>query len=427
MKIKGYIADVPYSFSFYKEMQPVWLTTIAMFQGYTAPNVNKEFRYCELGCGLGINLIVAAICHPKSWFVGIDVNHEHIKKAKELATKLSLTNIEFIEMDFQKFVELNEVKFDFIVCHGIWSWISKETQSTILNCVSNHLDRKGIFYLHYMCHPGASKMQSIQKMLHNTAKLSSGSSVEQMNVAIAKLKQLLSAGMFHDSPAFEKHLKKLTTRELNYLAHDFLSDHWEPQHSSDIHEQMSKYKMSYIGSANVFDNVDELSIPGNIQAVLDKISNNSFDEQIKDLAREQHQRMDLFQYNHSPLSVKVNNQMVKEFSFFSVNSDYGNGRCFHTKIGEINAPMDYVKPFLSLGENVVTVSEIAKEKVFHGQPNLLFQMLQMLMWNGDVYPEFDRSEISYFQVATLSEYLGVTLLPFKSLTKSNQSNFGEVY
>ena len=68
--------------------------------------------------------------------------------------------------DFKSFSQKTDLLFDFIICHGTWSWISPIHQRSILEIVAKFLKQKGIFYLHYMCYPGSTPLLPIQKLLN---------------------------------------------------------------------------------------------------------------------------------------------------------------------------------------------------------------------------------------------------------------------
>lgn len=414
-KVAGYITDVPYVFSFYKEMQPVWLNTVAVFQGMTPPDINATFTYCELGCGLGINLLIAAICNPQGCFVGVDVNAEHIRCANTMAEQLALTNLSFIQADFAEFAGTNQQEFDFIVCHGTWSWISAENKQHILHIVGQKLRPLGLFYLHYMCHPGATQMLPIQKLIRTQTNLLSGSSIEKMQAAVYLLKQLLAAGMFHDNPTLEQHLDTLSKREPNYLAHDLLSEHWLPEHSCDVHNQIKSEEVSYIGSANVLDNITALSVPGAIQPVLETIVEVQLREQIKEMSRNQHQRTDLFQRFAISLTREQQALRLSNMSFVYLNNtDTAAGICFDTPIGPINASTELIAPIMQLAsQQPATYSELSKLKIFTQQPALLLQILQMLMWHESIHPTPEVHKISHQQQQNLSQWFEKNSLPLK--------------
>ena len=84
----GYVVDVPYPLHFYKEMQPVWLSYVLNTVGCAAPDLTRPYRYCELGCGAGINLLTAAASNPGGQFVGVDFNGEHIATFRDIQCRV---------------------------------------------------------------------------------------------------------------------------------------------------------------------------------------------------------------------------------------------------------------------------------------------------------------------------------------------------
>mgnify|MGYP000302364365 CR=1 FL=1 len=113
-KQDGYIIDTVYPYYFYKEMQPLWLSTVVTFQGSKSPDISNAFSYCELGCGTGLSLIIAAAMNPHARFIGVDFNAQHIKMAQEAVQFIGLKNIQFIYSDFRTFFQMLDEKFDFI-------------------------------------------------------------------------------------------------------------------------------------------------------------------------------------------------------------------------------------------------------------------------------------------------------------------------
>jgi len=202
-KKDGYIIDVAYPIFFYKQMQPLWLKSVINFLGFKTVDIAKPFSYLELACATGINLIVCAINNPNAHFVGVDFNKEHIKKAKQNADFIGLKNIEFICCDFEDFLNINKKKFDFIVNHGTFSWISPKKQKNILDIVSNFLNDFGIFYLHYMCYPGSASLLPISKLLNIVDSQFSNSSIDSIEVSKKLFNDLNSAGVFIDNPKIE--------------------------------------------------------------------------------------------------------------------------------------------------------------------------------------------------------------------------------
>lgn len=389
-KQDGYIIDTVYPYYFYKEMQPLWLSTVVTFQGSKSPDISNAFSYCELGCGTGLSLIIAAAMNPHARFVGVDFNAQHIKMAQEAVQLIGLKNIQFICSDFRTFLQMLDEKFDFIVIHGTWSWVAPSVQKEILEIIAIALKPQGMCYIHYMCHPGSTAMIPIQKFFHAIASPIKGSAQEAVQKALDSLQELMATGLFAHQPELIARLEKLYDVPMDDLVHDFLTDYWSVQHSVDMHGLLSAQAgVHFIGSAEVFENMDtSLSIPHEIQPLLAKLRTPRQSETIKDMARHQRQRTDIFQ--REPLYLDTHEHLSAlnevEFKLIVDIPDMKNLK-FKTPIGEIKAPRDVFSPlFQKLFNAPASFAELMSLPEFKNRAGLLFQSLQMLMHQGYLHP-----------------------------------------
>ena len=388
-KQQGYVVDLPYSFSFYQEMQPLWLTSAAHFIGVQPPDLSGPFRYCELGCGLAVNLLVAAALYPHGHFVGVDFNAEQLELARRGAAAAGLSNVELVHADFASFTAQQHQPFDFIVCHGTWSWISTQNQQQILRTVQRHLNSGALFYLHYMCQPGSERMRPVQQLIRQVdASLAGQSSAQSIEQAKHLLRQLNQAGVFNHQPGMTEHVAALCERDANYLAHEFLTDYWQPEHSADLHQRVAQAGLSYLCSANLFDNLESLSVPAEVQPILACVQAPALRETLKDLARNQHQRQDLFQYQPNPLNPasQISAVQAMQFQLLPHAPDVDSLR-FQTPIGEIPAPRSLFAPLLlRLQQGTTSFKDLQQLPVFQQQTAVLLQALQMLIWAKYLHP-----------------------------------------
>lgn len=389
-KQDGYIIDTVYPYYFYKEMQPLWLSTVVTFQGFKSPDIRNAFSYCELGCGTGLSLMIAAAMNPHAHFIGVDFNQKHIEMAQNAVQSIGLKNIEFIWSDFKTFLQMLDKKFDFIVTHGTWSWVAPSVQKEILEIIAIALKPQGICYVHYMCHPGSTPMIPIQKLFHAIAFPVKGSAQEAIQKALESLQELMATGLFAYQPELMARLEKLYDVPMDDLVHDFLTDYWSVQHSVDMHGLLSaQANVHFIGSAEVFENMDtSLSIPHEIQPILAKLRTPRQSETIKDMARHQRQRTDIFQREPLYLDTHEHLPTLNAVAFkLLVDIPDMKGLKFKTPIGEIEAPREIFSPlFHTLFNAPASFGELMNLPEFKNRAGLLFQSLQMLMYQGNVHP-----------------------------------------
>ena len=386
---EGYTTDVEFPAYFYKEMSPVWLSCVSQLLGFEPPALTGPFRYGELGCGLGINLLVAAACHPNGQFVGVDFNERPLRTARAAAHAAGLDNIEFVHSGFQAFSQTASAPFDFMATHGVWSWIAPEHQAGLLACVNNSLKPGGLFYVHYMCHPGSTDLAAVQHVLRTFAPYVPGNSAQKVQMGMKLLHQLAERGMFVDQPGVRQHLDKLRGKDPGHLAHEFLTDHWQPQHSVDVHQQMGALGLGYLGSADVFNNLDvALSVPGNVQGIVRQTAIPALAETLKDMARNSHQRMDLFQRPPRPLSPERFSTLLGDTLFRSVADRIdGESAVFTTPIGPVEAPQALCAALVRrLAAGPARFSDLLQLPEVAGATERLFQTLQLMLMRGSVHP-----------------------------------------
>ena len=128
------------------------------------PTSIYKARVLEIGCCDGGNLIPMAMSLPGSEFVGIDLTEPDIADAREAAAALNVANVQFHVMD------LTELpgplgQFDYIVCHGLYSWVPLDVREKMLEVIAASLTPTGIAYVSYNTYPGWHLRGVVREML----------------------------------------------------------------------------------------------------------------------------------------------------------------------------------------------------------------------------------------------------------------------
>ncbi|MEL6108772.1 MAG: class I SAM-dependent methyltransferase, partial [Planctomycetota bacterium] len=143
---------VPYASWPYANSHPNRLSTIARLMGIEPPRLD-QMRVLELGCASGGNLIPMAEMFPSATFVGIDASSRQIEQGVERIETLGLENIELRTADLET-VESPPTPFDFIITHGVYSWVPPSVQKAILRISHDWLSPNGVAYISYNTNPG---------------------------------------------------------------------------------------------------------------------------------------------------------------------------------------------------------------------------------------------------------------------------------
>ena len=111
-------------------------------------------RVLELGCGDGANLLPMAYLLPDSRFYGIDLAAKPIAQGVAHAAELGVSNLRLEAMDIMDF-PADAGEFDYIIVHGIYSWVPEFVREKILAICAAHLAPQGIAYVSYKTYPGS--------------------------------------------------------------------------------------------------------------------------------------------------------------------------------------------------------------------------------------------------------------------------------
>src|SRR5687768_10414730 len=143
--------QMPYPSAIYPQTHPDRLATIGTLFGLSPARVEK-CRVLELGCGDGTNLVAMAATLPGSRFVGIDLATEPIGRGNQMAQAVGLRNVDLQARDILE--RKLDGEFDFIIAHGLYSWVPAVVRDRILEICRDHLAPQGMAFVSYNAYPG---------------------------------------------------------------------------------------------------------------------------------------------------------------------------------------------------------------------------------------------------------------------------------
>lgn len=375
--MSNYLTDLQYPARFHREHAPLWLASVLTALGLRAPE--GRLSCGEIGCGPGFGLLALAAANPDMSFHGWDLNPEHIARARDVAARASLTNIRFDVADIE---QLSPHPVDVLLCHGLYSWVGASTRAAIAAFAGHSLKPGGVFLLHYMTLPGGAAFQAFHALF---AALPRGS--ERIANGLDRLKALQEsgAGFFALHPHATGTLESLTREDPAYVAHDYLTPEFHPLAVADVIAAMEAEGLEHVGSATPLENIDALSLPAQTQNLIAQEADLPLRETMKDIARNQALRLDLYMKKPRRLSAGDHLEALRRQTFSALPGAPSSGSLtFSTRIGAVEGPPEIFSPLLSrLATGPATGAELEQ---FVPQPGLLNQAMQMLLWSGIAHP-----------------------------------------
>src|ERR1700693_2505117 len=153
---------VMYPGSPFSQTHPDRLATIAALYGFPAAPPER-CRVLELGCGDGGNLIPMAYLLPGSTFLGLDSAGAGGTRGREQIAALGLTNVTLLHVYLLEASNLGT--YDYVIAHGVYSWVPPSVQERVLAIASEVLAPNGVAYVSYNALPGGHVRNAMRQMM----------------------------------------------------------------------------------------------------------------------------------------------------------------------------------------------------------------------------------------------------------------------
>ena len=299
----GYVTDIPYVRGFKPMLAPAWLDFVALLGGMRPPARENGFAWCDLGCGQGVTAAVLATTHPVGEFHGIDAMPVHVEFAAGLAAEAEAANARFHIVDFAAALDRPLPRFDYIVAHGVYSWVDEAVRAQLRRFIDRRLKSGGLVYVSYNALPGWTGDLPFQYLARELAATASGDSAARFGQASGMIDRLAQAGV---RPLAASH----TVRELrdkpfayppSYLVHEFLQASWQALYVTELRRDMAEIGLKSVGSAYLVENFDSWVLTRRARRLLAEIDDPDLRELVRDFCLDQRFRADVFARDAEPL------------------------------------------------------------------------------------------------------------------------------
>lgn len=307
---------MPYPSKFFLQTHPDRLATLATLFGMNSPKV-ETCRVLELGCGNGSNLISHAFNLPDAKFVGVDLAENHIADAKRGAAELGLQNCEFAQMDVMEMTAHDFGKFDYIIAHGLFSWIPEFVREKVLEIYREMLTENGVGYISYNAFPGAHHRQMVQKMMRYHSK-NVDEPLEKVGKAVSFLaflgENVTEKEIF--APILKAELKRHFEHDAADIFHDDLSDANTAFYFHEFAEMLRKNDLQYLAEAELHA-MGTQSLSAEAREFVESLDSIVEREQYLDFFRGRIFRQTLFCRAEIELNRRLEPSLMNKFRFAS--------------------------------------------------------------------------------------------------------------
>lgn len=302
----------PYQSYPFSQTHPTHLYTLAKLFGLNPTTVEKS-RVLELGCASGGNLIPMAFHFPDTEFIGIDLSDKQIQEGIQQIEDLKLKNITLRHESILDFAS-SEGKFDYIICHGVYSWVDSVVREKIFQICHDNLAHNGIAYISYNTFPGWNMVNSVRDlMLWHTKAITDPATKATQSRMILKF---ITDGLQDDPSPYAMFLKNeinmLMKHADSYLLHDHLSSYNDPVYFYQFMEQANLHGLSYLADAFPSTMFTD-NLPPVFASELKKINNIVIAGQYMDFIRNQRFRCTLLCHQNAVVNRALKTTDVEQF------------------------------------------------------------------------------------------------------------------
>lgn len=271
--------QVRYPGKFYPQASPERLATLATVYGLAPPEV-QHCRVLELGCGEGGNLIPLAYTFPESTFVGVDLSQTAVEHGGVLIGKLGLKNVELRVLDLMDF-PADAGTFDYIIAHGVLSWVPEAVRQQMLEICARHLAPKGVAYISYNTLPGGYLRSYARDLMRFHTRMISEPTAktrEARNVIDFVVSAITAPTL--EREMLKREMKPYEGRDF-FLYHDLLAEVNDPIYFLDFMDAASRCALQFVCEAN-WQTSRTAHLPAAVRQQLDALPDRLSREQYLD-------------------------------------------------------------------------------------------------------------------------------------------------
>jgi len=210
-------------------------------------------RVLEFGCASGGNIIPLAYYWPESEFTGIELSEKQAETGNQLIRELQLSNIKILQKNI---LQLDESigQFDYIIAHGVYSWVPADVQDYMFKLIPKILAPKGIVFISYNTFPGWHFRMAVRDMMLYPSK--AGTTTEKKRDNGIKMLSKLANGLPDNNSLSEKWLKKeaqtLLKLSPSYLLHDYLEENNSPEYFYQFMTRAKACNLQFLSEADMY-------------------------------------------------------------------------------------------------------------------------------------------------------------------------------
>jgi len=242
--------DAPYLSCAFECSSPEHLRSVAWLFGLDAPEPASA-RVLELGCASGGNLIPFAQRHPGAQVLGVDLSAQQVDEGNALIARMGLGNVRLEQRDLAS-IDAGLGQFDYIVCHGVYSWVPPEVRTAILRICRENLSPRGVAFVSYNTYPGWKTREVVRDAmrLHGAWRQTPAEQLAHGRTMVQFLRERVARDSLLGN-ILNEHADVVQRGDDYYLVHEYLERHNQPCYFREFADQAQAQGLTYLAETPV--------------------------------------------------------------------------------------------------------------------------------------------------------------------------------
>ncbi len=240
--------EVAYPSHPFPQTHPLRLAVPAVLFGLAHAPMQTA-RILEIGCGEGGNIIPMAVSYPGASIVGFDLAPTAIEAGRAVVERLQLSNIRLEALDILQ-VDARLGEFDYIIVHGVYSWVPQAVREGVMRVIKECLAPEGLAFVSYNALPGCHLRQTLREMLLYHLR-----DVEGFEARLAGTRAFLELFIANapdedaTTATIKVHAREMLQRDPRVLFHDELGSVYQPFYMHEFLAEAERHGLGFVAES----------------------------------------------------------------------------------------------------------------------------------------------------------------------------------
>jgi methyltransferase-like protein/SAM-dependent methyltransferase len=259
-----------------------------------------------------------AVQYPDAKFVGIDLSSRQVEMGQRAVRTLGVTNLDLRTASITD-VSPDWGTFDYILCHGVYSWVPDAVQDAILNVCRTNLSPEGVGYVSYNTYPGWHMRGMLREIMcfHAARFTQPEEQVKEARLLLDFLTEACGGEKTPHALLLAQESQLLRQQSDSYLYHEHLEEFNTPCYFAEFAKKVKATGLQYLGDA-ALPSMFAIGYPPKVLATLQRLCRDHIQfEQYLDFVRNRMFRASLVCHAGVELNRTIDAGVIEDLHFAS--------------------------------------------------------------------------------------------------------------